>query len=404
MSEKKSSAKIADFQQDRKNANRGTQRGLAALDNSLRKYGAGRSVLVDRNNRVIAGNKTIERAADIGLDDVIVVDSDGTKLVAVRRTDLDLETDSAARELAYADNRVAELDLDFDPLTIAADLEAGLDLSGLWDDTELAVILEAAELAAEYDTNLGQLWQLGRHRLIIGDCTDRAVVDAVMDGVLANLYITDPPYGVSYADKNEYLNAVGRGNRIQVPIQNDHLGINETAEKVWRPAFKNAYDFCDNQASFYLFMPQGGDQMMMMMMMSEHWIPRHELIWLKNNHVLGRADYAYKHEPILYGWKRKGTHRYYGGFQTSVLEFNKPQKSDLHPTTKPLALIERLVSNNTESDNIVLDSFLGSGTTLIACENLGRVCRAVEIDPGYAAVSIHRWAQLTGNRPHLLNT
>jgi len=129
---------------DARNANQGTKRGLDLLDESLRQNGAGRSVLLDKHNRVIAGNKTVERAADVGIDDVVIVDSDGSKLVAVRRTDLDLETDPRARQLAYADNRVAEVDLAWDPSQIAADLEAGLDLSGMFYPEELSALLEQA--------------------------------------------------------------------------------------------------------------------------------------------------------------------------------------------------------------------------------------------------------------------
>jgi site-specific DNA-methyltransferase (adenine-specific) len=141
--------------------------------------------------------------------------------------------------------------------------------------------------------------------------------------------------------------------------------------------------------------------MMMMMMMGAGIEPRHELIWLKNNHVLGRVDYAYKHEPILYAWK-EGGHKFYGDFQTSILEFPKPTKSDLHPTMKPVELIERLVSNSSQMNETVYDPFLGSGTTLMACERLGRRCRAVEISPPYVAVAIERWATMTGKTPVLL--
>ncbi len=143
-------------------------------------------------------------------------------------------------------------------------------------------------------------------------------------------------------------------------------------------------------------MPQGGDQMMMMMMMMESGIePKHELIWLKNNHVLGRTDYAYKHEPILYAWK-KGGHKFYGEFQTSVLEFSRPQKNDLHPTMKPVSLISKLIMNSSITNQIIYDPFLGSGTTLIAAEQLGRKCYGMEISPQYCDVIVKRWETLTG--------
>jgi DNA modification methylase len=141
--------------------------------------------------------------------------------------------------------------------------------------------------------------------------------------------------------------------------------------------------------------------MMRMMMMGAGIEPRHELIWIKNNHVLGRVDYAYKHEPILYAWK-DGGHKFYGDFQTSLLEFQRPQVSDMHPTMKPVELIERLISNSSLRDAFVYDPFSGSGTTIIACERLGRKCRAVEISPGYVAVAIQRWVDMTGGTPELI--
>ena len=264
---------------------------------------------------------------------------------------------------------------------------------------------KAEELRQKWNVQSGQMWQLGEHRIICGDCTDRAVVERVMGGEKANMLLTDPPYGVSYADKNKWLNAVAFGNRIQTPIENDHEDIADTAKNLWLPSFSRAFECCCDTSSFYLFMPQGGDQMMMMMMMMNDagWMPRHELIWVKNNHVLGRADYNYKHEPILYGWKRKGTHKFYGDFQTSVIECNKPHNSDLHPTMKPVELIERLVPNNTQVGEIVYEPFSGSGTTLIACDNLSRKCRAVEISPAYVAVAIQRWVDVTGKEPILLD-
>ena len=132
--------------------------------------------------------------------------------------------------------------------------------------------------------------------------------------------------------------------------------------------------------------------MMMMMMMTEAGIePRHELIWVKNNHVLGRVDYAYKHEPIVYAWNTGG-HKFYGGFQTSLIECPKPQSSDLHPTMKPVALLEVLVANSSQPGETVFDPFLGSGSTLLASENLGRVCYGIELNPGYAAVILQRAA------------
>ena len=249
----------------------------------------------------------------------------------------------------------------------------------------------AAELNEKWQVKPGDLWRIGEHRLACGDCTDKAVVERVMGGELCDMWLTDPPYAVGYADKNAYLNSIAPGNRIQTPIINDHLTLDDAA-RLWKEAATLALQFSADHASYYWFACQGGDQMMMMMMrLSEAgWRVRHELIWVKNNHVLGRTDYNYKHEPILYGWKKDGKHRFFGGFQTSVLEFPKPQNSDLHPTTKPVELIERLIGNSSQTGQAVFDGFLGSGTTLVACQNLGRRGRGVEISPEYCAVVLQR--------------
>jgi site-specific DNA-methyltransferase (adenine-specific) len=218
-----------------------------------------------------------------------------------------------------------------------------------------------------------------------------------MDGMLASLVVTDPPYGVSYAEKNAFLNAFDEGNRVQTPIQNDHLD-KESVQKLWNDSFTQMGASMRPGACVYCFMPQGGDQMMMMMMMTGAGIePRHELIWLKNNHVLGRTDYAYKHEPIMYAWK-SGGHRFYGDFQTSVLEFDRPNSSKLHPTMKPVELIARLVQNSSVVGDVLYDPFLGSGTTLIAAEQLGRKCYGMEISPAYCDVIVKRWENLTGKK------
>ncbi len=241
------------------------------------------------------------------------------------------------------------------------------------------------------------------HFIACGDCTDRAVVGRVMGvgGEKTSLIVTDPPYGVSYADKNKFLNAIGPPNRIETPIEGDHQTVEEMAV-LWKAAFTVAHEVARDGCAFYTFAPQGGDLLMMMMMMRDSGFqPRHSLIWVKNNHVLGRADYAYKHEPILYAWK-EGGHKFYGGFQTSILEFDKPQKSDLHPTTKPVELVERLISNSSQIGEIVFDPFLGSGTIMVACQNLGRRGRGVEISPMYTAVSLQRLSDM-GLEPRLID-
>ena len=258
---------------------------------------------------------------------------------------------------------------------------------------------EVPEVPVEAITKSGDLYILGEHRLLCGDSTSEKDVAILTKGQKASLVITDPPYGVSYADKNKFLKEIDKGNRVQSQIENDHLSKEET-QKLWKDAFARMNDSMALGAVVYCFMPQGGDQMMMMMMMEAGIEPRHELIWLKNNHVLGRVDYAYKHEPILYAWK-KGGHKFYGGFQTSILEFKRPSSSKLHPTMKPVELVAKLMENSSQKNELVYEPFCGSGTTLIAAEQLGRKCYGMEISPNYCDVIVKRWENLTGKKASL---
>jgi site-specific DNA-methyltransferase (adenine-specific) len=252
----------------------------------------------------------------------------------------------------------------------------------------------------EPTSKLGDIYQLGNHRLMCGDSTNAEQVAKLMDGAKANMVFTDPPYNVNYADKNIFLNNADKGNCIQDDIENDHAGSDETAKNdLWLPAFKNMADNSADDCSIYVTMPQGGAHMMMMMSAQEAgWQVKHELIWVKNNHVLGRVDYLYKHEPILFGWKDK--HKFYGNGEhtKSVWEIPKPQKSDLHPTMKPIALIANALLNSSQEGDNILDVFGGSGSTLIACEQLNRKCYMMEMSPKYVDVIIKRWEEYTGKK------
>ena len=248
----------------------------------------------------------------------------------------------------------------------------------------------------------GDIWELGNHRLMCGDSTQPEDVELLVDYDI-DLFFTDPPYGVSYADKNAFLNAISRGNRIQTPINNDHKSLIEMKE-IWLKSFNNALNVATKGASYYICSPQGGELMMMMMMILEAgWELKHTIIWVKNNHVLGRSDYNYKHEPIIYGWK-EGGHKFYSkGSEVSVWEIDKPHKSDLHPTMKPIELCARAIKNSSLVGDNVLDLFGGSGSTLIACEQLQRNCYMMELDPHYCDVIITRWETFTGQKAHKTN-
>jgi len=257
---------------------------------------------------------------------------------------------------------------------------------------------EAPEVAeGEPVSRLGEVYQLGRHRLMCGDATKIEDVEKLMDGKKADMVFTDPPYGVSYADKNEFLNLIDKGNRLQEEISGDHLDIDDIGELVYQ-AFSRISEVLADYSSYYITAPQGGDLLlMMMMMMTKAGLPlRHMLIWNKNNHVLGRTDYNYKHEPILYGWKNR--HKFYGNgeYTKSVWDIDKPLSSKLHPTMKPVELVSNAIKNSSKKDDIVLDLFGGSGSTLIACEQTNRICYCMELDPHYCDVIRKRYAKFVG--------
>lgn len=250
----------------------------------------------------------------------------------------------------------------------------------------------------------GDIWQLGNHRLMCGDSIDLEQVKKLMGGGLADMIFTDPPYGVSYTEKNEFLNRIDASQRLTNPIEND----NHTPEEMnafWEKVFGNLAEVTTDKSAYYITAPQGGDLLLLLAIQNTPFQLKHMLIWNKNNHVLGRCDYNYKHEPIIYGWKKKGTHIFYGGgkFKTTVWDIPKPLKSDLHPTMKPVELVANCILDCTKEGDSVIDVFGGSGTTLIAAEQLNRRCYMMELDPHYCDVIIARWEKLTGKQAMKIN-
>jgi len=368
------------------NAKKHSDEQVAKIASSIREFGFVNPVLIDKDYNIIAGHGRVMAARKLKLTEVPCVFIEGL-------------TETQRKAYILADNRLGEL-ADWDMELVGLELDAldldgfdtsltGFDLFG--DDEPAEVVEDDVPEQAEPRCKLGDLWQLGRHRLICGDSTDVAVIDRLMDGVKADLYLTDPPYNVDYTD----------GHENERKIMNDHFETDEQCgEQLWLPAFSNALLHSKDCCSVYCFMPQGGTHMMMMMMMGKAgWQVKHELIWKKQSIVLNRADYNYQHEPLLYGWNK--THKFYGKGKyknTSVWEFDRPTKSKEHPTMKPIELLGEILLNATEEGSSVLDTFGGSGSTLIACEQLNRKCYMAELDPHYCDVIIERWENLTGEK------
>lgn len=382
---------IADLTPDTRNANKGTVRGLAMLEDSLGKYGAGRSILTDKHGNVIAGNKTLQSAVDAGIP-IEVVQSDGNKLVVVQRTDLDLYADTKARELAYADNRVAQVDLDWSAEALLADVNDGLDLSKFFDDDELAELLSsvtddppadpgaqidrAEELQAKWQVKRGDLYVIpsksgkGEHRLLCGDSTSAEDVARVMGGKRASLLASDPPYNVDIA----YGDNV---DDIKSTLEY------ETFSRAWLSAWQAVSDRqvitpgCNNLASWL------------------RWFDAYHVApWVKTNAMTnGKVSRWWCWEPIVFFGEQWTRNRPSDVFDHPV----PPQKAEglgsltpYHPCPKPVDMWVDLIENYTEPGAIVADAFDGSGTTLVAAERVRRRAYVMEIEPKYVAVALER--------------
>ena len=235
-------------------------------------------------------------------------------------------------------------------------------------------------------TNKGDIWVLGEHRLMCGDSTKASMIQELLSGEKVDLYITDPPYNVAYEG----------GTKDALTILNDEMDDDN-----FRDFLVNAFMAVDSVlkegASFYIWHADSEGYNFRYAVKHCGWLMKQCLIWKKNAMVLGRQDYQWKHEPCLYGWKAGASHNWYSDRkQTTVLEFNKPNRNAEHPTMKPIELFAYQIQNSSRKGDIVLDSFGGSGTSIIACEQLNRKCYMMELDPHYCDVIVARWEKLTG--------
>ena len=442
--------KVSDLQPDKRNANKGTERGLKALDHSLRQYGAGRSLLVDKHGRIIAGNKTAQAAADIGLEDVILVQTDGTKLVAVQRTDLDLEQDKAARELAYADNRVGQLDLDFDVAVLLEDIGAGVNLDALWRPDELEALVSAAsletaagedkgaqvdraeELGRAWGVQAGQLWEIpsktvkGKaHRLLMGDCRNPDDVRRLCAEKVQGVF-TSPPYAEQR--KEQYGG---------VPVD-EYVAW-------WEAVQANVRDALRPDGSFFVNIKahcEDGERVLYVMdlvlAMKRRWEWRYidELCWTHED-LPGAWPNRFRNgfEPvhqfalnqsIKFRPKnvatpstsvpngRGGLQKRDGGNWTldAPLVEGMAQPSNTikvggntdgvsHSAAFPVALPDFFIRAYSDPGDIWLDPFMGSGTVFVAAEQNKRLAYGMELLEKHGGVILQRLADM-GLEPRLL--
>lgn len=376
---------------------------VEAVVESIKQCGYVAPIVVDENMVILAGHTRYKALKKLKKKEAQVVIKEGLSEEQKKKYRI---LDNKTAEIAEWDLELLEIelaDLDFDGF------DFGFELSGFEsDDEELS---EAEDDDYDFSQNIqsrakvGDIYELGNHRLMCGDSTSTDDVERLIGGMLGDMVFTDPPYGVSIGDKNKRLSKYGKSGHMTENIVNDTFGEAELYELLLK-AFINLREHCKDDCSYYVTAPQGGSLGIMMMMMRDAGLlVRHNLIWKKNvaTFSMRRLDYDYQHEPIFYTWTKK--HNYYGKgqYKTSIWEFDKPRKCDMHPTMKPIELIAEALLNSSKEGDIVIDFFGGSGSTLIACEQLGRCCRMMEIDPHYVDVIIDRWETLTGEKAVLLN-
>lgn len=377
------------------NARTHSEAQLEKIQESLREFGFVNPILVDNEYGIIAGHGRVEAAKREGLDQV--------PCVFVEHL-----TEAQKRAYIIADNRLAEdAGWDMDLLRIELqelqDMDFNLSLTG-FDSLEIDDLTDFADAAEDDDytielpaapkAKLGEIYRLGRHRLICGDCTETKTVARLMDGRKADLYLTDPPYNVDYEGKT----------KDRLSIQNDAMSDNDFRIFLTE-AFSAADSVMKDGAAFYIWHADSEGYSFRGASIDVGWQVRQCLIWNKSAMVMGRQDYHWKHEPCLYGWKPGASHLWASDRkQTTVLDFERPNRNAEHPTMKPVKLFDYQIRNNTIQGDAVYDSFAGSGTTIIACEQNGRDAYCAELDPRYVDVIIDRWETLTGEKSELLES
>ena len=410
---------ITDLTPDPNNARAHDQKNLEAIAGSLREFGQRKPIVITQDNIIAAGNGTVEAAKSLGW----------TQIEAVR-VPADWDADRI-KAFALADNRTAEL-ATWNQEVLEQQLReldaAGIEVAGFGFEVPEIPVLDIETFEDEYPeeieyrSKLGDVWQLGNHRVVCGDSCDPEVVRTALDGRLADCIFTDPPYNVAYEG----------GTKDKLTIQNDDMGDEEFSEFLYR-FYVAAIVNTKEGGPIYVCHADLAGEAFRHNMEKSGWLLKQCLIWVKDSLVLGRQDYNWQHEPILYGWKPGAAHAWYGPFtNTTVVEFDKtdytkmsktellevleqaysatsvvrekrPRKNDIHPTMKPIALVSKLLKNSCVKDNLVLDQFGGSGSTLIACEQLGLKAAIVELDPKYVDAILQRWENLTGQKAELVN-
>ena len=414
---------IADLTPDPRNARTHDKRNLDAIAHSLREFGQRKPIVVTFDGVVIAGNGTLEAAKQLGW-----------KQITISRAPEEWD-EATVRAYALADNQTGAL-ASWDDAILKATLEE-LAIDG-WDITELGFdapvepvdpmqgdLDELPSVPEEPTSELGDIWLLGPHRLLVGDATDREHVQKLMNGKKADLVWTDPPYNVAIGT-NGYSGTAGE-------IMNDNMENGDFVEFL-RKVYKNYMEAMKPGAVIYVSHADSERVNFSLEFQNAGFKTSEVIIWVKNHATFGRQDFNWKHEPILYGWKEGEGHYFCGDFTrttvidddmdldsldheqlvelvrkmsnegSTVIREDRPSRSELHPTMKPIALVEKMIEWSSRPKEIVLDFFMGSGSTIIAAHKANRIAYGLELDPRYADVICARWQKLTGIKPVLEST
>lgn len=412
------SVRVSDLISDPNNARKHDEKNIEAIKGSLTQFGQRKPIVV-QGNIVIAGNGTLEAARQLEWDeiDIVQVPEDWTK--------------DQAKAFALADNRTAELaswDNDVLQQQLSELEEIGMSVADFgFQAAEVPIIdVETFEdemppIPEEPTSKVGDMYKLGEHYLLCGDSTKTENISKVLQGRLADCVFTDPPYNVAYEG----------GTKDKMTIQNDNMDEYQFSEFLYN-FYDAAYQNTKEGGPIYVCHADSSGNAFRNNMLKSGWLLKQCLIWVKNSLVLSRQDYNWQHEPILYGWKPGAAHSWYGPFTNTtvldhakellekknkdeIIEFlkealevstaireNRPSRNDIHPTMKPVNLVARLLKNSMVRGQIVLDPFGGSGSTLIAAEQLGVKAAIVELDPKYVDAIIKRWENLTGLKAELV--
>lgn len=376
-----------------KNAKIHTQEQIEQIKESIQEFGMNDPIGIwGKENLIVEGHGRLLACKELGMKDVPVI----------RLDDL---TDDQRRAYTLIHNQTT-MNTGFDLDILSEELEdIDIDMGGYGFDIEIDDVEEGAEVKEDESPEVkdgepkakrGDIYQLGRHRLMCGDSTSSDDVFKLVGGdtsPVIDLLITDPPYNVDYTGKT----------KDSLKISNDNMDANTFHDFLYN-AFINAFSTMKDGASFYVWYASKEVVNFSTALTDAGLSVKQELIWNKNSLVMGRQDYQWKHEPCLYGWKETGSHHWYGDRkQTTVIDFDRPTKSELHPTMKPVGLFDYQIKNSAKKGDNVLDLFGGSGTTIMACEQNGRNAYVMEYDPHYIDVIIERWENFTGQKATLLN-